>query len=72
MKKYVIAFGSVTVAMKAQAALLSSGISSEVIRTPKNLASGCGYSLALSTDAGTEIDILEKKNIKYKAVMEIK
>lgn len=72
MKKYIIAFGSVTVAMKAQTALLSNGIKSDVIRTPKNLASGCGYSLAVGADAGKAIDILENKDIKYKAVMEIK
>lgn len=70
MKKYTIAFGSVTIAIKAQSVLNNYGIRTEVIRTPKNLSSGCGYSLTGYNDASTAIKTLEKAGIKYKAVME--
>ena len=70
MKKYTIAFSSVTVAMKAQGVFRSEGIGTEVIRTPKNLASGCGYSLIYYGDIDTAMGILEKRGIKCKAIME--
>ena len=70
MKKYTIAFSSVTVAMKAQNVFRSEGIGTEVIRTPKNLASGCGYSLIYYGDIETAMGILEKRWIKCKAIME--
>ncbi|MDE5860542.1 MAG: DUF3343 domain-containing protein [Oscillospiraceae bacterium] len=70
MKRYTIAFSSITVAMKAQSVFRSEGIPTEIIRTPRNLASGCGYSLVYDGDIDTAINILENKGIKYKAVME--
>lgn len=70
MKRYTIAFSSVTVAMKAQSVFRSEGIRAEVIRTPKNLASGCGYSLVFDGDIDAALNILENKGIKYKAISE--
>ena len=70
MKKYTIAFGSVTIAIKAQSVLNRNNISTEVVRTPKNLSSGCGYSIVGIGRISDVIDILDKYNIKYKAVME--
>lgn len=70
MKRYTIAFSSVTLAMKAQSVFRSEGIRAEVIRTPKNLASGCGYSLVFDGDIDAAINIMENKGIKYKAISE--
>lgn len=70
MKKYTIAFGSVTIAIKAQSILNNNGIKTEVVRTPKNLSSGCGYSLMGYGDASKATSVLDKHGIKYKAVME--
>lgn len=70
MKRYTIAFSSVTLAMKAQSVFRSEGIRAEVIRTPKNLASGCGYSLVFDGDIDAALNIMENKGIKYKAISE--
>lgn len=70
MKRYTIAFSSVTLAMKAQSVFRSERIRAEVIRTPKNLASGCGYSLVFDGDIEAALNILENKGIKYKAISE--
>lgn len=70
MKRYTIAFNSVTAAMKAQSVFRSERIRAEVIRTPKNLASGCGYSLVFDGDIEAALNILENKGIKYKAISE--
>ncbi len=70
MKKYTIAFGSVTIAIKAQSVLNKNGIGTEVVRTPKNLSSGCGYSIVGHGKVSDVTGILDRNNIKYKAVME--
>lgn len=70
MKKYTIAFSSITVAMKARSVFRSYDVRTEIIRTPRNLSSGCGYSLVLDGDIEAAINILENKGIKYKAIME--
>ncbi len=70
MNRYTIAFTSVTIALKAQSVLRSHDFFTEIIRTPRNLASGCGYSLVLGGDIEKAIDYLERAGIKYKAVME--
>lgn len=56
--------------MKAQSVFRSEGIRAEVIRTPKNLASGCGYSLVFDGDIDAALNIMENKGIKYKAISE--
>ena len=68
--KYTVAFGSVTIAMKAQTLLNHNGIRTSVVRTPKNLSSGCGYSLSGYGEVSMTASILERNGIKYKAVME--
>lgn len=72
MNRYTIAFNSITIAMKAQNVLRSKGLFTEIIRTPKNLASGCGYSIVLNGDIEEAIDYLEKSSIRHKAVMQNK
>lgn len=70
MKRYTITFSSVTIAMKAQRAFRSEGINTDIIKTPKNLASGCGYSLVYSGELEAAMDILEKRGIHCKSIME--
>lgn len=70
MKRYTISFSSITIAMKAQSVFRSEGIRTEIIRTPKNLASGCGYSLIYNGELETAMYILENRGIKFKSVME--
>ena len=70
MKKYIISFVSVTTAMKAKAALRGCELYAEVARTPRNLASGCGYSVTVAGDIGTALACLERNGLKYKAVTE--
>ena len=69
MEKYTIAFPSVTHANKAKYEFTRSGISAKVIRTPANLAHGCGYSVTAEGKLETIKDILEKSGIHYKAIM---
>lgn len=68
MDKYIFAFPSVTIAIKAQTALRLNGISAEVVRTPKSLAVGCGYSVSAAVDPGTAAEIFEKSGITPRAV----
>ncbi len=72
MNKYTIAFVSVTTAMKAQNVLRANDLYAEVSRTPRNLASGCGYSVTVVGDIEIALSVLERHGIKYKAVMEHK
>ncbi len=72
MNKYTIAFASITTAMKAQSVLRANDFLPEVTRTPRNLASGCGYSVTVAGDLETALAVLEQHGIKYKAVMESK
>lgn len=68
MGKYIFAFHSVTVAMKAQIVLRREGFGCTVIRTPRNLASGCGYSVVVSGSAELAAMTLERHGITPKAV----
>ncbi|MGN0553912.1 MAG: DUF3343 domain-containing protein [Oscillospiraceae bacterium] len=68
MEKYIFAFPSVTIAIKAQSVLRQHGIPSEVIRTPRSLAVGCGYSVSVAADPGVTADILEAAGITPRAV----
>ncbi len=66
--KYIFAFPSVNIALKAQNVLREAGFEASVSRTPKSLASGCGYSVitdALPEDAA---DAFEKSGIRTRAV----
>ena len=70
--KYTIAFGSATLALKSQALLNNNNIRTTVIKTPKNLSSGCGYSIWGYGDVSKITAVLDQNNIKYKAVTEEK
>lgn len=70
MKNYIIALASITYAMKAQTLLRTSGIKCDVIRTPKNLASGCGYSIKAWGDIKNISAILESGGIVPRGVTE--
>lgn len=71
-EKYIFAFPSVTTAIKAQSVLREYNISAEVIRTPKSLAVGCGYSVSAAVDPGTAAELFETKGITPRAVGRIK
>ena len=48
MKKSLIAMTSITYAMKAKNLLNSLKYYCEIQRTPKNLGTGCGYSISVT------------------------
>lgn len=68
MERYIFAFPSVTIAIKAQTVLRRNGISAEVIRTPKSLAVGCGYSVSAAADPGVAAALFEAEGITPRAV----
>ena len=68
MERYIFAFPSVTIAIKAQAVLRRKGIPAEVIRTPKSLAVGCGYSVSAAADPGVIAELLEAEGITPRAI----
>lgn len=71
-EKYIFAFPSVTTAIKAQSVLRKHNIASEVIRTPKSLAVGCGYSVSAVADPGTAAELFEAEGITPRAVGRMK
>lgn len=71
VKKHIVAFASVTFASKAKALLNKAGITAEIIRTPRNIAGGCGYSVTAAAPAEKITKILEDNNIPYKSISEI-
>lgn len=71
-EKYIFAFPSVTTAIKAQSVLREHNIAAEVIRTPKSLAVGCGYSVSAAVDPGTAAELFEAKGITPRAVGRMK
>jgi hypothetical protein len=68
MERYLFAFPGVTIAMKASKILRENGYACEVIRTPKTLAGGCGYSTAVRGDPAEISELLVKYGITPKAV----
>ncbi len=75
MKYTLLAVSSITYAMKAKKLLNGMGIFCEVSKTPKNLASGCGYSVRIRDNPGDNPDyvtgILEKNGIVTKGHMTV-
>lgn len=67
MQKTIIALSSITYAIKAKNLLDLKGIRCEIIRTPKNLGSGCGYSIRASGGPQLIISELEAAGIRCKA-----
>lgn len=70
MKKYTAAFPSVTLASKAKYVLETAGYEARLIRTPKTLGSGCGYSVVTNANAAAITSLLEQYGINYKAISE--
>ena len=68
MKKSLIAMTSITYAMKAKNLLNSLKYYCEIQRTPKDLGTGCGYSIAV-TAPPEETAILEKERIPFRNVI---
>ncbi len=71
MATYLIALTSITYAMKAQNLLKSLGYYCEIQRTPKNLATGCGYSIRVKGNILNILNILENANFKQNGYTEI-
>lgn len=66
--KNLIAVSSITYAVKAQELLRSTGISCHIVKTPKDFAKGCGYSLSVSKNVDTVLKKLDEAGISYKDV----
>ena len=62
---------SITYAYKAKTLFEQHGIRCDVIRTPKNLGSGCGYSVAVRTTSEKAAALLDKHNIPHRSSYEI-
>ena len=71
MKKSLIAMTSITYAMKAKNLLNSLKYYCEIQRTPKDLGTGCGYSIAVTAPPEENIfsAILEKERIPFRNVI---
>ena len=65
MKYTLIAVSSITYAMKGM------GYYCEIEKTPKNLSSGCGYSIRVKDSSEVIIGILKNNGIEYKALMSV-
>lgn len=66
--RHLIGMTSITYAVKAQKLLKAKGVQVKIVPTPKNMGSGCGYSLETSGDAEAVLRILSENGIKYKEV----
>ena len=71
MNRTLITMTSITYAMKAKTLLNGKRIYCEIEKTPKNIGSGCGYSLLIKDDADSINNILEENNIPHKEVFKI-
>ena len=69
MKKSLIAMTSITYAMKAKNLLNSLKYYCEIQRTPKDLGTGCGYSIAVTAPTEERAAILEKERIPFRNVI---
>ena len=63
MATYLITIASITLANKACDILKSNGYACAVEKTPKNFASGCGYSVRLKGNIEYAVSLLEAKGI---------
>lgn len=66
-EKTVFAMSSVTYAVKAQSLLRANGFGCEVVRTPKDLAKGCGYSIMVIGSRENAEQLLQRAGIEIKA-----
>ena len=69
MKKSLIAMTSITYAMKAKNLLNSLKYYCEIQRTPKDLGTGCGSSIAVTAPTEEITAILEKERIPFRNVI---
>lgn len=66
MENNLIMFSSVTLAMRGRDALNKNRIFSRLVRTPINLSNkSCGYSLLVTKDFSTALEILGRYGISY-------
>ena len=65
----LIAVSSITYAMKAKRLLNNMGYYCEIEKTPKNLATGCGYSIRVKDDREIIPAIFPRKGIAHKVLM---
>lgn len=66
-EKTVFAMSSITYASKAQSLLRKNGFGCEIIRTPKDLAKGCGYSITVRGSGRLARQLLSNYGIAVKA-----
>ncbi len=71
MKYTLIAVSSITYAMKAKRLLNGMGHYCEIEKTPKNLSSGCGYSIRVKDNTDIIFGLLKNNGIEYKAAMSV-
>ncbi len=71
MKNTLITMTSITYALKAKAYLNNKRIYCEIEKTPKNIGSGCGYSIRIKDDPNYIISLLDSNNIPHKDFFEI-
>ena len=69
MKKRLIAMTSITYAMKAKNLLNGLKYYCEIQRTPKNLGTGCGYSISVTAPAEEITAILDNERIPHKGII---
>lgn len=70
MKQHIVAFASVTYANKAKAVFNKEGVTARVVRTPRNVSGGCGYSVVVTAGASFITDVLDRNGIPYKSISE--
>ena len=66
MKLYLIAMRSITYAIKAKELLNRLGLFCEIEKTPKDLASGCGYSIKVRDEPEKIKKLLKERGIGWR------
>lgn len=66
MKRTLITMTSITYAMKAKQLLNSRKMYCEIEKTPKNIGTGCGYSIRIKDEPKEIMQILDANHIPYK------
>lgn len=66
-ERTLFAMTSITYASKAQTLLRKNGFGCEIVRTPKDLAKGCGYSIRVTGNSYQAQELLGRYGITIKA-----
>ena len=66
MKLYLIAMRSITYAIKAKELLNRLGLFCEIEKTPRDLASGCGYSIKVRDEPEKIKKLLKERGIGWR------